>query len=364
MLFAVLFAADALGIARLQLTLVLVSVILSPVIVSVGYFSFSLFFLQKHWSCHMKWVQTCLVTVTVICVGCQVSEPPLRVGTNLWIGYDPIYLAIALGYITEDEIQLVEFTSATESVRAYRNGLVDVAALTGDEVLRVCSTQGPQEVFMVCDWSNGADVLVARPEIATLADLKGKRVGTETTALGAYMLRRALERAQLTSADVMVVNVPLSRHSEAYLSGEVDAIVTFEPHRTNLLKAGARVIFDSGDIPGEVIDVLIGRKSSSSLVMHQRRRLVEAWSKGIDFIHGQPEKALRILSERQGVSEEEVTGILSGVLLVDERENRKQFQRGASDLSRLFERLREFMLDTRMLRESPPLPDFVSVHAS
>ena len=309
----------------------------------------------------MKWIRVYLVAVAMICAGCQVSEPPLRVGTNLWIGYDPIYIAFALGYITGDELQLVEFTSATESVRAYRNGLIDVAALTGDEVLRVCSTQGPQEVFMVCDWSNGADVLVARPEIVTLADLKGKRVGTETTALGAYMLRRALERAQLTIADVMVVNVPLSRHSEAYLSGEVDAIVTFEPHRTNLLKAGARVIFDSGDIPGEIIDVLVGRKSSSPLLMQQRRKLVEAWSKGIDFIHGQPEKALRILSERQGVSEEEVPSLLSGILLVNERENRKQFQRGAPELTSVFERLREFMLDTRMLTESPPLPEFVSV---
>lgn len=255
----------------------------------------------------------------------------------------------------------MEFTSATESVRAYRNGLIDVAALTGDEVLRVCVTQGPQEVFLVCDWSNGADVLLSHPDISTIAELKGKRVGSETTALGAYMLHRALAQAQLTSADIEVVNVPLSRHTEAFLARDVDAIVTFEPHRTELLKNGARNLFDSSMIPNEVIDVLIGRKDDSPILIQQRHRLVEAWLKGIDFINKEPEKAARLLSRRQSVKENEVQKLLSGIVLANAKENQKLFERGAPELNRLFEYLRKFMLEEGMLHDSPPLPDFVSV---
>ena len=307
----------------------------------------------------MKAVLFMLLVIAL--TGCQDPPPPLRVGTNLWIGYDPIYLAKTLGYITEQEVHLVEFTSATESVRAYRNGLIDVAALTGDEVLRVCATQGPQEVFLVCDWSNGADVLLSHPDINTIAELKGKRVGSETTALGAYMLHRALAQAQLTSADIEVVNVPLARHTEAFLARDVDAIVTFEPHRTELLENGARNLFDSSMIPNEVIDVLIGRKADSPILIQQRHRLVEAWLKGIDFISKEPEKAARLLSRRQSVKENEVQELLSGIVLVNAKENQKLFERGAPELNRLFEYLRKFMLEEGMLHDSPPLPDFVPV---
>lgn len=139
-----------------------------------------------------------LLCSALVLAGCGVPAPrPLRVGTNLWLGYEPAYLARHAGYFSNDEVKLLDFTSSSEVIRAYRNGLIDVAALTGDEILKVCINQPDQRIILVCDYSNGADVLLAKPEIATLADLKGRRVGLETTVLGAYMLGRALEAAGL-----------------------------------------------------------------------------------------------------------------------------------------------------------------------
>ena len=47
--------------------------------------------------------------------GCmRETEPPLRIGTNVWIGSEPLYLARDLGYLNREAVQLVEYPSASE----------------------------------------------------------------------------------------------------------------------------------------------------------------------------------------------------------------------------------------------------------
>ena len=48
-------------------------------------------------------------------------QPPLRVATTPWIGYQPLVLAEDLGQFPQDAIRLVELSSNTESLRALRN---------------------------------------------------------------------------------------------------------------------------------------------------------------------------------------------------------------------------------------------------
>ena len=115
-------------------------------------------------------------------VGEVVVAEPLAVGTNVWPGYEPLYLARNLGYYN-DSIRLVEYSSATEVLRAIRNKLIDVATLTLDEVLLLRQSGVDVRSVLVTDISNGGDVIVARPGIETLADLKGRKVGVESTAL-------------------------------------------------------------------------------------------------------------------------------------------------------------------------------------
>ncbi len=68
--------------------------------------------------------------------GCGVEPaPPLRIGTNVWSGYEPLYLARELGYLDPRSVHLVEYPSASEVIRAFRNQAIEAAALTFDEVL-------------------------------------------------------------------------------------------------------------------------------------------------------------------------------------------------------------------------------------
>lgn len=136
-----------------------------------------------------------LLTLTVLVLGAcpNRTTSPLRLGTNVWPGYEPLYLARDLGYFDTTAVTLVEYLSASEVIRAFRNQALEAAALTLDESLLLLQHNIPVQVVLVTDISHGGDVVLGAPDISPFTALVGKRVGVEASALGAYVISRALE---------------------------------------------------------------------------------------------------------------------------------------------------------------------------
>lgn len=234
------------------------------------------------------------------------SSAPLRIGANLWTGYETLYLARDLGELKDKPIRLIDFPSGTEEVRAYRNNEIDGAGLSIDQVITLATTQGDIRIIAIMDYSNGGDVILARPGLATMQDLKGKRIGVEATALGAFFLGRALELNGLSPQDVKAVSLELSDHEAAYRAGRVDAVVTFGPARTNLLKAGAIQLFDSSLIPGEIVDTLAASTRAIAENGENLQALVAARFKALDYFQRNPADATRRMARRTQVKPEEM----------------------------------------------------------
>lgn len=244
----------------------------------------------------------CLAVVTGLLASACAPEPqPLRLGNNLWPGYELAYLSRSLGYDDGVDVRLIDYSSTSDVVRAYRAGQLDVAAVTADEAL-LASSDGQHRIVLVCDTSNGADVIVAGRDIGSVGDLRGKRVGVETTALGAYVLARALALNGMTTADVTVVSMPLSEHVGAFLAKRVDAIVTFEPNRSRLLALGAQVVFDSSMLPGEIADVFLTRTTLSASQEASLKKVVRGWFRARTFLLNHPEDAAQRVAPRLGLS--------------------------------------------------------------
>lgn len=99
------------------------------------------------------------------------ADKPIAIAAQVWPGYEPMFLARSEGWLDAERVHLLETASATESLQALRDGTVDGAALTLDEVLKARATGLSLSVVMIFDLSAGADMLVARAGITTLADL-------------------------------------------------------------------------------------------------------------------------------------------------------------------------------------------------
>jgi NitT/TauT family transport system substrate-binding protein len=246
---------------------------------------------------------------------CSPPEPPLRVATIPWIGYQPLFLARDLGHYPPETIRLVELGSNTESLRALRNRDVEAATLTLDEALLLASEGHDIAVVLVLDCSAGADALVARPGVGTLADLAGRRVGVESGANGAYVLSRALHLAELAPADIRIVPLAIGDQLEAFRSGAVDALVTFEPVRTQLAALGAETLFDSREIPCEIVDVLAAYRDVLTERRAQIERLLRGWFLALDYQTASPEEAAARLAPHLEMAPEEYLSALAGVRL-------------------------------------------------
>ena len=291
-----------------------------------------------------------LAMAGLLLAGCgPPDEPPLRVAMIGWIGYQPLNIALGQGELPGNEIRVAHFASNTESLRAFRNGNVDVAALTLDEALLLRADGHDIRVILLMDYSHGADTILARPGIETLADLEGRRVGVENSAATAYLLARGLEHGGLGADAVEVVRVDAGRHTEAFVQGHVDALATFEPIRTRLLREGAVELFDSTRIPGEIIDVLVAHREALDLHRNHLTDLIRAWFRALDQLETNPGKARALIARHTDLSPQDLELALAGVQFPSLAENCKVLANDGQALHESTRRLVALMRENHLL---------------
>ena len=280
-------------------------------------------------------------------------EPLVRIGTNVWAGYEPLYLARDMGFLGPEKVKLVEYLSARDVSRAFANGSIEAAALTLDEVLLLADRGVSMKVALVMDISDGADTIIGRADLPNFEALRGKRVGAEIGAVGAYMLKRALEKHGMSARDITVVALPADRHVEAFRSGEVDAVVTFEPARSELLAAGGHELFTSREIPDEIVDVLVVHAGYEKKHGDLLKEIAAAWFKALAYIKQQPEDSAKRMVRRLRMSPDQVTAMYEGLKLGGPEENRRFLDDESPQLPRSATALRDAMTDMGLLRHAP-----------
>jgi len=175
----------------------------------------------------------------------------------MWPGCETLMLARERGLLPADHVQIIEMTWASATMRAFESGVVDAVVLSLDEVMCLRETGRDLRVVLVMDASQGGDAVIVREGIASLGDLKGRRVGVDLRGAGMYLLTCALEQAGLKSSDLGLVSLNLPETADAFINKEVDAVVSGEPWITKLRAAGGRSLFDSSQANTPVYRVLV-----------------------------------------------------------------------------------------------------------
>lgn len=258
------------------------------------------------------------LSLSLLLSGC--SRPaPLRVGINPWIGYETLPLAAQLGWLPEG-VELHATASFSASAQALAEGTLDAAGLTLEEMLLARARGIPLSAVLVFDVSAGADMLLARADIPSIGNLRGRRVGFESSALGPLVLSRALATVDLTLADVERQLIPPEEQFAAWQEGRIDAVVTYGPVATRLKRAGARRLFDSRQMPNTIFDVLAVRRER--LDHPVLPGLVEAHLRAIAHLEHNRDDALYRIAHRQQTTFAEVREALAGITLPELTGNR------------------------------------------
>jgi NitT/TauT family transport system substrate-binding protein len=300
----------------------------------------------------IRWL--CIVAAVALVLGMsgctREPETALRIGTNVWIGSEPLYLARELGRLDPEVVQLVEYPSASEVLRAYRNQAIDGMVISLDELFGLAVDGLQPRVILVVDVSHGADVVVGRAGMKTMRDLKGKSVAVESGALGAFVLSRALALNGMQASDVEVVHLESNEQPKAFEKGTVDGAVTFDPYRAQFLRAGATILFDSTRIPGEIVDLVAVRASVISKQPKAVRALLAGWFSATDYMKRDPKDAARRMGIRQQTTGEQFLEAQKGLRVPTREENLRMLGGSTPELAVSGRKLMNLMVDSKLLR--------------
>lgn len=274
-----------------------------------------------------RWLFVLLLAFLLLAVAASLPRhsqaDPFTVAVGMWPGCEPLMLARERGLLPADQVQLIEMTWASATMRAFGSGVVDAAVLSLDEVMRLRETGRDLRVVMVMDASTGGDALIVRDEVKTLADLKGRRVGVDLRATGMYLLTCALEEAGLKSSDLELVPVNLPETEDIFINKEVDAVVSAEPWVTKLRAAGGHSLFDSSQAHTPAYRVLVVSEEALTEQRAEVLKVVRAHFAMMKELHkGGEIQGMEAILRRQMLSRAEFFSCWSRLKSLNLEENR------------------------------------------
>jgi taurine transport system substrate-binding protein len=142
------------------------------------------------------------------------------------------------------DIEWRVFNSGTDVIAAMASGDVKVAEL-GSSPLAIAASQGVDlQMFMLSYAIGESESLIAHngSGIASVEDLKGKRVAVPVGSTAHYSLMGAIAHAGLAESDVTIISMPPDQIAAAWDQGTVDAAFIWPPVQTKLLESGTRII--------------------------------------------------------------------------------------------------------------------------
>jgi len=261
------------------------------------------------------------------------TGPALKIAYSDWPGWIAWDIGIQKGWFTAAGVN-VDFAwfEYAPSMDAYSAGKVDAVAVTNGDALVTGSSGAPSKCIVVNDYSNGNDMIVAKPGIKSVADLKGKKIGVEVGLVDHLLLLKALESAKLTEKDVKITNVTTDQTPQALKSGTVDAIAAWQPNSGQALKdvPGSTAVFTSANAPGLIFDHLCVNPKSLAERRGDWDKVVKVWFQIADFIKDPKniDEAAKIMGARVKLSGDEYKKLMAGTAFQDMAGNLKAFTKG------------------------------------
>ncbi|WKB34724.1 ABC transporter substrate-binding protein [Terrilactibacillus sp. S3-3] len=191
-----------------------------------------------------------ILSLTLILAGCSSSASSsqtqkktllkeVKIGISSWIGFAPMYLAAKEGLFKKNgvNVKLQTIQSATDRRTAMAANRIQGFMTTVDTHVVTAASDIPVYQVLALDTSSGGDGIVAKKEIKSFKDLKGKRVAIDTSGGASYFwFLYELDKNGMNMNDVTMVNMSAGDAGAAFVSKKVDAAVTWQPWLTKAKK--------------------------------------------------------------------------------------------------------------------------------
>ena len=147
-------------------------------------------------------------------------------------------------------------------LQLYADGQVDAVCITNIDVLPLAPGR-PSVVVLPTSTSDGGDACVV-VGVDSVEGLKGVETRGLAKSVSQYVFERCLEERGLAPADYPFVDMDPAAAALGMQNGDLKSIMVWNPFvlSTERNAKGAKRLFDSSEIPGEVIDLVAVGKDS------------------------------------------------------------------------------------------------------
>jgi NitT/TauT family transport system substrate-binding protein len=249
----------------------------------------------------MKRVMTVATAAAAIgFAGGALAQTRVAIGYSGWTGFAPLTLAREAGIFSKHGLD-VDLRKIPQKDRhlAIASGDVQCAATTVETWVVWNANGVPTRQIFQMDKSYGADGMVVRNDIAKIADLKGKTVAASAPGTAPYFtLAWFLRKNGLSVKDVKVVNLEPGPAAQAFVAGQNDAAMTYEPYLSTVRanpKAG-KIIATTLDYP-MIMDTFGCTPKFLAEHPQAAKALADSYFDAVDMIKAQPAKSYEIMGK-------------------------------------------------------------------
>jgi len=262
-----------------------------------------------------------------------VQAGPLRIGYSDWPGWVAWQVAIEKGWFKEAGVDVkFDWFDYAASMDAFSAGKLDAVPMTNGDTLVTGAAGGKGIMILINDYSNGNDMVVAKPGINSVKDLKGKKVGVEIGLCDHLLLLNALKDNGMSESDVTLVNSPTNELPQVLASGDVAAVVAWQPNSGVALKLvpGSKAIYTSSNKPGLIYDVLAVSPQSLAEHRDEWKKVVKVWYRVVDYFYDPKTRddAIKIMAARVNQKPADYKAFIDGTKILKLSEAKKAFVKG------------------------------------
>jgi len=319
---------------------------------------------------HSRLTQVLLaLTLSLAAVTVSAAEP-FKVCWSIYVGWMP------WGYGAEQkivdkwakkygiEIEVVQINDYIESINQYTAGQFDGCVMTNMDALTIPAAGGVDSTALIVgDFSNGNDGVVLKGA-KTLKDIKGQQVNLVELSVSHYLLARGLETVGLKESDVKVVNTSDADMVAVYGTKDVTAVTTWNPLLSEVLaQPNSTKVFDSSQIPGEIIDLMVVNTETLKKNPALGKALAGAWYEIMGVMSA---------SDKAATTAKTAMAVASGTNLAGfeaQLASTKMFYTpqsaldlvGSDALLKTMQKVAEFSFDHGLLGEGAPDANYIGV---
>ncbi len=247
------------------------------------------------------------------------------------------------------KVKTVQFNNGGDLMNAMASGDVDVGYVGITPVLSSIEKGVPVKVVSGAQIEGSGVVVSADSGINSLADLKGKKVGTPGAAtIQNMIITYALNQSGVSTNDVELVAMKAAQMTDALKAGQIDAMICWEPYSSIAVNNGYGKLLENTSeiIPGHPCCVVAASQSFIDNHPDELKKILAIHENATNFTNENPAEAAALLPDDIVPDKDLQAGIIADTTFVsglddDYKQNVMDFMQLGVDLGLLKEPISE-----------------------